>query len=196
MIQQQKKRVQREERILSRLDELNFATREQLQIIEGLGGDRNARRILSEMERDKLLLSVRYERKIYYLSNRGKERIGSNQCKLKRDKIKHTLMRNDMYIKLGMPADWKKEYPIKFGTETIITDAMYKKNGVFHFVEVDNVQTMKTNYEKIKKYKQLSELIKRQYNHAPVLIWYSLSDTRKSKLQDACIKNGLKFKIY
>ena len=193
---QQKKRIQREERILSRLDEMNFATREQLQVIEGLGGDRNARRILNEMERDKLLLSVRYDRKIYYLSNRGKERIGSNQSKLKRDKIKHTLMRNDMYIKLGMPSDWKKEYPVKFGTETIIADAMYQEKGVFHFVEVDNVQTMKTNYDKIKKYKQLFELIKRQYNHVPILIWYSLSDTRKSKLQDACVKNGLKFKIY
>ena len=193
---QQKKRVMREERILSRLDELNFATREQLQIIEGLGGDRNARRILSEMERDKLLLSVRYERKIYYLSNRGKERIGSNQCKLKRDKIKHTLMRNDMYIKLGMPSDWKKEYPIKFGNETIIADAMYRENGVFHFVEVDNVQAMKTNYEKIKKYRELSTLIKKQYNHVPVLIWYTLSETRKVKLHDACVKNGLKFKIY
>mgnify|MGYP001337969445 CR=1 FL=1 len=193
---QQKKRIQREERILSRLDEMNFATREQLQVIEGLGGDRNARRILNEMERDKLLLSVRYDRKIYYLSNRGKERIGSNQSKLKRDKIKHTLMRNDMYIKLGMPSDWKKEYPVKFGTETIIADAMYQEKGVFHFVEVDNVQTMKINYDKIKKYKQLFELIKRQYNHVPILIWYSLSDTRKSKLQDACVKNGLKFKIY
>lgn len=102
---QQEKREQREERILLRLDKLNFATRKQLQIIENLGGDRNAHRILHRMEKSKLLSTVRYEKKIYYLSNRGKERVGSNQSKLKRDKIKHTLMRNDMYIKLGMPAD-------------------------------------------------------------------------------------------
>ncbi|WP_018934327.1 replication-relaxation family protein [Gracilibacillus lacisalsi] len=195
MIQQIEKQ-KREERILLRLDDLNFATREQLQVIESLGGDRNARRILHQMEKDKLLLSVRYEKKIYYLSNRGKERVGSNQSKLKRDKIQHTLMRNDMYIKLGMPNDWKKEVPINFGTETLIPDAMFKLNGIYHFVEIDNVQTMKTNYEKIKKYKELSNMIAKQYKHVPTLIWYSLSETRKRKLEDACVKSNLKYQIY
>lgn len=193
---QQEKREQREERILLRLDKLNFATRKQLQIIENLGGDRNAHRILHRMEKSKLLSTVRYEKKIYYLSNRGKERVGSNQSKLKRDKIKHTLMRNDMYIKLGMPADWKKEQPINFNDTTLIPDATFKRADKFYFVEIDNVQTMRTNYDKIKKYKELSKLIKQQYNHVPTLMWYSLSETRKEKLRAACVKRGLKFKIY
>src|SRR5690625_5486334 len=94
-------RQKREKKILYHLKRLNFAKRKQLQVIENLGGDRNAQRVLKRMEKDRTLLSVRHEQKIYYLSNRGKERIGSNQSRLKRNKIKHTLMRNDLYIKLG-----------------------------------------------------------------------------------------------
>ncbi|WP_163583482.1 replication-relaxation family protein [Gracilibacillus saliphilus] len=192
----QEKRKLREEKILLRLDDLNFATREQLQVLEQLGGDRNAHRILHRMEKEKLLAAVRYEKKIYYLSNRGKERVGSNQRKLKRDKIKHTLMRNDLYIKLGMPNDWRKEVPVKYGENTLIPDAMFKKNGIYCFVEIDNVQTMKTNYEKIKKYKELSRIIAKQYKHVPKVIWYTSSGTRREKLKEACVQNGLKFEIY
>lgn len=195
MIQQEKRRL-REEKILLRLDELNFATRRQLQILENLGGDRNAQRILYRMEKEKLISSIRYEKKIYYLSNRGKERVGSNKSKLKRDKIKHTLMRNDLYIKLNMPSSWENDKTVTFNNEVIIADAMYKEKGIYHFVEIDNVQTMKTNIEKIKKYKELFRIIFNEYRHHPVLVWYSLSDVRKKKLKEACEKYGVKFIIY
>lgn len=193
---QQEKRMRREEKILLRLNELNFATRKQLQIIEDLGGDRNAHRILHRMEKEKLISSIRYERKIYYLSNRGKERVGSNKSKLQRDKIKHTLMRNDLYIKLGMPSSWENEKTVIYNNEVIIPDAIYKEKGIYHFVEIDNVQTMKTNIEKIKKYKELFRIIFNEYRHHPVLVWYSLSDVRKKKLKEACEKYGVKFIIY
>lgn len=194
---QQEKRLEREEKILLRLAELNFATRKQLQIIENLGGDRNARRILHQMEKGKSIKSVRQEQKIYYLSNRGKDRIGVSPGELKRDKIKHTLMLNDLYILLDQPDDWKTEYPINKEDEVfLIPDAMFKRKGQFHFVEIDNTQTMKTNVEKIKKYKELSKNIYRQFKHHPTLIWYSLSPTRKEKLRVACEKAGITFKIY
>ncbi|UFT98075.1 replication-relaxation family protein [Radiobacillus kanasensis] len=193
---QQEKRQMREEKILLRLDEMNFATREQLQSVEDLGGERNAQRILQRMEKSKLINSIRYESKIYYLSNKGKERVGSNQSKLKRDRIKHTLMRNDLYISLGQPKDWKKEYPINFNEDTLIPDAIYTENNVFHFVEIDNVQTMRTNYEKIKRYKELSGMIEKQYRHTPVLVWFCLSETRKEKLKRACEKHRVNYKIY
>src|SRR5690625_4707994 len=134
---QQKKRQKREERILLRLGEFNFATRRQLQITENLGGDRNAQRILQRMEKDRFISSVRREQKIYYLSNRGKERIGSNQSRLQRNKIKHTLMRNDLYIKLNMPSDWKKEVPVNLNNEKLIHDALYMKNIKYIFVYID-----------------------------------------------------------
>src|SRR5690625_5255195 len=189
-------RQKREERILYHLDRLNFATRKQLQVIENLGGDRNAQRVLKRMEKDRTLLSVRHEQKIYYLSNRGKERIGSNQSRLKRNKIKHTLMRNDLYIKLGLPSTWKSEVPINVNGKTLlIADAMYTKGKKYYFVEIDNVQTMRTNYDKIKKYKQLFDMICEQGKY-PILIWYTQSKTRKEKLEKSCKKNGVNYQIY
>src|SRR5690625_5759246 len=76
---QQQKKIQRQERILSRLDDLGYATRKQIQVIEGLGGDRNAHRILHDMEKDKLISSVRREQKVYFLSGSGKNFIGSTK---------------------------------------------------------------------------------------------------------------------
>lgn len=193
---QQKQRQKREERILLRLHDLNFATQRQLQIIENLGGTRNAHRILHRMEKDRVISSIRREQKIYYLSNKGKEQIGSNQPRLGRDNIKHTLMRNDLYIKLGIPKGWKKEARINRNDKTLlVADAMYTKNNKFYFVEIDNVQTMRTNYDKIKKYKEVSDMIYRQYDHYPTLIWYTLSDVRKSKLKNTCEKQGIKYEV-
>lgn len=193
---QQVKRQQREEKILSSLDELTYATREQLQIINNLGGDRNAQRILQRMEKEKLINAVRYEKKIYYLSNKGKQQIGSNQGELKKSQIIHVLMRNDLYIRLGMPKEWYKERPVKWGDNKLIPDATFKQKGEFHFVEIDNKQTMKTNEEKIKKYKELSHVIFQQYNHRPTIIWYSLSEIRKKKLKQLCEKYSIKYRIY
>lgn len=193
---QQVKRQQREEKILSSLDELTYATREQLQIINNLGGDRNAQRILQRMEKEKLINAVRYEKKIYYLSNKGKQQIGSNQGELKKSQIIHVLMRNDLYIRLGMPKEWYKEKQIKWGDNKLIPDVTFRKHGEYHFVEIDNRQTMKTNEEKIKKYKKLSHVIFQQYNHRPTIIWYSLSEIRKKKLKQLCEKYSIKYRIY
>lgn len=192
----QQKRQQREEQILSSLDNLTYATREQLQVINKLGGDRNAQRILARMEKDKLLLVTRLEKKIYYLSNKGKQIIGSNQGTLNKREVVHILMRNDLYIKLGMPDSWKKEWPASWGDNKIIADARFIRAGEYHFVEIDNQQTMATNIEKIKKYKDLSYVIFQQYQHRPTVIWYAASELRKKKLEKLCIKYGLKFQMY
>lgn len=196
MMIQQMKRQQREEEILSRLDDLTYATRKQLQAINNLGGDRNAHRILLEMEKDKLINSIRTEQKVYFLSNKGKELIGSNQGELKKSWITHTLMRNDLYIKLGMPDTWRKEKQVKWGENKLIPDATYMNSGEYHFVEIDNQQTMTKNIDKIKKYKDLSHIIFQQYNHRPTLIWATLSSVRAQKITDACTKEGLKFIVY
>src|SRR5690606_2159831 len=148
------------------------------------------------MEKDKLINSVRYEKKIYYLSNKGKQQIGSNQGELKKSQIIHALMRNDLYIRLGMPKEWHKERPVKWGDNKLIPDVTFKQRGEFHFVEIDNKQTMKTNEEKIKKYKELSHVIFQQYNHRPTIIWYSLSEVRKKKLKQLCEKYSIKYRIY
>lgn len=197
MVQQQRK-IQRHERILLSLDNLTYATREQLQVVNRLGGDRNAHRILNDMEKDGLVKSIRTERKIYYLSNRGKEQIGSNQGELKKSWITHTLMRNDLYIQLGMPETWKKEVPIRFNEKDnfLIPDAMFNKENKFCFIEVDNQQTMKTNNDKIERYGRFFKAMFQQYGEHPSLICYTLSEVRKNKLSEACRKAGIKFAIY
>jgi len=186
----------RDEKILLRLNELTYATRDQLQILENLGGERNAQRIMQRLEKEKYVSSIRYEKKIYYLSKKGQRQIGSEK-ELKKKWIQHTIMRNDLYIKLGMPKDWKKEVNLKMNGELfLVTDAMFTKNGVNHFVEIDNQQTMKNNIDKIRKYKELSSVIFEQFGHYPVLIWYTLSEIRKEKLKETCTKAGVKFVIY
>ncbi|WP_337970033.1 replication-relaxation family protein [Virgibacillus salexigens] len=192
----QLQRQQREEQILLSLDNLTYATREQLQIINSLGGNRNAQRILARMEKEKLLLAARYEKKVYYLSNKGKQGIGSTQGKLNKKEVTHALMRNDLYIKLGMPEKWFKERSVSWGDNKLIPDATFIRNDTYHFVEIDNQQTMVTNKDKIKKYKELSKVIFNQYKHHPILIWYTVSDLRRKKLKESCETIGVKYRIY
>lgn len=193
-------RMLREERIISTLDKLEFANRRQLQIINDLGGDRNANRILSEMERDKSIKSIRTEQKIYYVGNRGKEKVGSNKQTKDKGQVIHTLMRNDMYIHLGMPKDWSPEQPIDFEVEgemnTLIIDAVFTYKGEYQFVEIDNTQTMRTNKNKIDKYKDLSMMIWENDNHTPTLLWYTVSQNRKRLLKEYCEDKGVKAKVY
>ncbi len=179
------RKVSRYEQIQSSLVSLTYATRAQLQAVNDLGGERNARRILLDMERMGYIKSVRLDKKIYYVDTR-----------LKRNEIQHTLMRNDLYIKMGMPKDWAKEKPIRSNGEILlIPDAMFTKRNEYHFVEIDNMQAMRINYDKIKKYKELSKMMFRQYKHHPTLIFYTLSDSRKNKIKSCCNKNGVKVVI-
>jgi hypothetical protein len=191
MLQAEKRRL-REEKILCTLDSLGFATRKQLQLIEQLGGDRNAHRILKEMEKDKLIGSQRTEQKIYYVAARGRDAIGSTKEELRTGKMKHTLMRNELYICLGMPSDWRTEVPVTWGENKLIPDAMYHLKGEVHFVEVDNTQPMRANYDKIKKYSELSRLIFESKKHLPTLIWCTVTAARIVKLEEACKKAAVK----
>lgn len=196
---QSEKRYLREEKILQTLNELGFATRKQLQIIEDLGGDRNAARILSRMEADKAIQSFRREFKIYTLTRRGKEQIGSSKdIKTgENDRLmEHTLMRNDLYIQLGMPGDWRTEFEVQYRDGSIVVDAMFSRNSEWHFVEVDNKQTMRNNYDKLKKYAVLRKDIFQQFNHHPTVIWYTVSETRKQRLEEWMREMGIKGRVY
>lgn len=187
--------MNREEQIMLCLDRFNFATRKQLQIMMQLGGDRNAQRILSRMAKDGHIKFIRAESNIYYLTNKGKERIGKAGSDLGRSQIDHHLMRVDAYIKLGMPTDWINEQAIAVGEDKIIADAMYKKNGVYHFVEIDNTQTLRTNADKLKKYKIVSKGIVEDFFTWPIIVWHTTSDLRKVKLEELCKQEGLKYMI-
>lgn len=92
-----------------------------------------------------------------------------------------------------MPSSWQKEVPLRQNREILlIPDAMFKKNNEYCFVEVDYMQQMKVNYEKIEKYKEVSRMIFRQYKHHPTLIFYTLSESRKDKIRKYSNKIGVK----
>lgn len=189
----------REEKILTTLERLGFANRKQLQVTNNLGGIRNANRILKEMERDKLINSVRYEEKIYYVDYKGQGRI-SNKRQLRKGLILHTLMRNDLYIYFKIPKDWEVERTIDFDykdeSKTIIPDALFTSKGERYFIEVDNTQQMQNNYDKLKSYQQLSKIIMHKEHHTPTIIYYTLTPQRKKLLEKEINKLGLKGHVF
>jgi hypothetical protein len=166
-----------------------------LQKIHNLGGERNARRILSEME--PFLCHFRDGEKIYYLSKEGRQRIGCTKVRKKTLEARHYLMRNDLYIHFNQPAYWKNE--MKIGVKdvvTIITDALFKLNNRYHFVEVDHTQKMSNNEAKVQRYKQLKNtgVFQEQYGHFPQLVWTTTTDYRRKRLEGLC--EGLDAKVF
>ena len=141
-----KRKISRQERILSILADLTYATSSQINNAVGLGSDRNARRILYEMEQDRLVASVRRESKVYYLAGKGGDLIGKNNPRLKRSQIDHAVLRNELRAKLGYPKDWRNEVPIKINGKTIVVaDAVYTEGSRLYFVEIDNQTSMQSN---------------------------------------------------
>ena len=159
------------------------------------------------MEDDELIQSFRLEAKVYYLTKKGRDWIGSEKEVTKTLQVKHYLMRNDMYIFLGYPENFKVEFEYRFkGTinndEILIkkemmlrSDGYYIKGNTPHFLEVDNTQSMKENRKKIELYKHLTTYLS-SVNVTPIIVFYTSSDVRQKKLQDYCKELGVKAEIY
>ncbi len=198
----------RQEEILWTLDKLGFATRSQLQQIHDLGSMRNANRILSNMR--EYLNFFRLFENVYYLNKNGIDFLGLEKEPLKKNmQIEHYLMRNDMYIYYDFPKDWQIEKPIHFKARvdigggifqtkerTIIPDAQFTVNSIYHFLEVDNQQQMKENRKKIELYKELTASIKETYKQTPTIIFYTSSENRKKKLDEWCDRAGLYYHVF
>jgi hypothetical protein len=203
MLSMSEKKKQRQELILSSLSKLKFATREQIQSIHGLGSDRNALRILRELN-DYMHVKTHDGRNVYYLSALGRDVVGTEEEMKWNSQVDHHLMRNDLYIYLGMPRDWEIERRIEFKYQASLTlkdmyvvpDARFIKDGIHHFVEVDRTQSMVENKKKLTLYQHLVPAIKQQYGHTPVLIIYTLTNLRKEKLQALCKEYGISCKVY
>lgn len=188
-----KQKIARQERILSILADLTYATSEQINSLANLGSNRNARRILYEMECDKLIDSVRRESKVYFLANKGSDLIGKENPRLKRSQIDHAVLRNELRAILNFPQDWRNEVPIKINEKIIVVaDAVFTRNNRIYFVEIDNRANMQTNNTKIKKY---ADII-RNLNKPATLVWYTLIESRKIKLRESCEKHGVNCEIY
>ena len=189
-------RVERQEQILMSLDRFGFLSRNQLQRLHRLGGDRNAQKVLKHME--EYLCSFREEGygAVYYLNRIGRQMIGSQKIVRRTLQIRHSLMRTDFYLYMGCPINWKHEVKVTDGNTTIVTDVHFTKNRVHHFLEVDNTQSMAENSAKIKRYKQMFDrgLFQKEFGYFPTLHVVTVSKIRLKRFMDLC--EGLPVKVY
>lgn len=144
-----------------------------------LGSDRNARRVLQQM--NEYLSTFRDTENIYYLNKNGRERVECTKVRKKSVQVQHYLMRNELYIAYGQRSSWKNE--VRFGLKGIaevIADAIFEKDGIYHAVEVDHTQKMTKNRQKIERYRKLRKEM--HFN----LIWITTTEYRRKQLKKLC----------
>jgi len=168
-------------------------TRDQLSQYFKLGKVCNTNRVLRNLS-DYLLHVREGYQTIYYLSKEGRNYVNCEKIRKKGGHVKHIVMRNQFWLFYNCPKDWRNEIKISDGTTSIIVDGMFSRNGFKHFLEVDNLQTMKENREKIKRYKLLMDNIVQQMGYYPTVVWLTTTELRRRQLQDAC--QGLKFQVF
>lgn len=184
---------QREEQILLLLKRFDFLTRDQLNQYFQFGTVRNANYVLKKLSDYLMTIREGYQT-IYYLNKEGREYVECNKVRKKSSQVQHIIMRNDFWFFCGCPGDWKNEVKISNGDVSVIADAVFTRNGFYHFLEVDRTQPMKENKAKIEHYKRLSESLVRNFNYYPTLIWLTTTNHRRTQLERLC--NGLKVKVY
>lgn len=195
MKHQKLKQKARHIEILSSLSKLEFASRRQLQAIHCLGSIRNANRILKDLTPYCHVTSHNREY-VYYLNKKGMALLGIHaKERKKKHQFEHILLRNEAWMWLGFP-DWKTEQVIQFRYQneekTIVPDAYYVKDQVPYFVEIDRLQHMKVNEEKIQYYGLITKIYRKQNNIVPNVLFFTISDYREKKLEDY----GVKYNVY
>ncbi|KRE70969.1 hypothetical protein ASL11_10815 [Paenibacillus sp. Soil750] len=180
----------REEAILLSLKKLDYLSRSQLQRLHDLSGDRNARKVLDNMKQ--YISSFRGENRenIYHLNKLGRERVGSEVIRQKMNQAGHYLMRAGAYIHYDGNEDWRNE--LKFSVPevvTVIPDSYFRYNQKRHFLEVDHLQHMNKNREKIERYKKLhaTGVLQKKIGYFPRLVWVTLTESRKQQLTEWAI---------
>jgi len=189
------------------IDRLHLATIKHLRGIHDLKSYRNACRILNKLEP---YTSTTYfnKEKVFYLNKCGRDLIGSEKEVKRNQNIEHTLLRNDAYIYLNCPLDWQSEAVIEYEVEQpnnhgiiirgmsvatkskLVTDAMYKRNGYTHLVEIDNTRDMKDNLKKVKSYADCFK-----YLDTPRLEIFTTTLDRKRKFEKWLLEYKLRGEV-
>lgn len=180
----------REESILLSLKKLDYLSRSQLQRLHDLSGDRNARKVLDNMKQFIACFRGENRENIYHLNKTGRERVGSEVIRQKTNQAGHYLMRADAYIHYAGNEDWRNE--LKFSVSdvvTVIPDAYFRFNQKRQFLEIDHLQHMNKNREKIERYKKLRDtgVLQKKIGYYPRLIWVTLTESRKEQLTEWCV---------
>lgn len=139
------------------------------------------------------LCSVRLYEKVYYLSKEGRERVGCEKVLKKTNQVMHYLMRNDLYLAFGCPSTWKNEVKLEVANEvTVIADALFINEKRYCICEIDHLQKMSVNREKIKKYRRLIEL--NVFERQPAFLWVTMTEYRRKELLK--LMEGLAVNVY
>jgi hypothetical protein len=190
---------ERVETILQTIDRLGIVKIKHLQEIHQLNY-RNTCRIISTQLRPFIHETYFQKEKVIYLNKKGREFIASEKEELKVSyQTLHSLMRNEVYIHFQCPYDWKSEYALLtsvkapssfviFGEglspinkKTVVCDAVFKRNGYFYLIEVDNERKMIDNKKKIDSYREVLPAYKEE---TPMLYFFTKTESRKRKLEE------------
>jgi hypothetical protein len=135
--------------------------------------------------------------KVIYLNKKGRELIGSTK-EVNNHLMQHTFLRNEVYIYFGCPRDWKNEHPLETtimpentfniqlkgfnlgSKKKVICDAVFKRNGYLHLIEVDNARKMIDNKKKIETYREILPAFKEE---TPILYIFTTTEDRKRKFE-------------
>ncbi|MBT2599070.1 MULTISPECIES: replication-relaxation family protein [unclassified Oceanobacillus] len=190
------KSLRRQEQILLTFKNFDYLTISQLQRLHDLKSYRNAHRVINQLES---FLNVFKDDgvNVYYLNKEGREAVNSSYVRTKLTTAKHYIMRNDLYIHLGMPKSWQNEIKMISGANTskeiiVVADAHYINSNKHYVVEVDNLQKMQKNKIKIDKYRTLIQ--RNAFKGMPMLIWVTTTQYRQSVLKELC--EGLDCTVY
>ncbi|MFL1998335.1 replication-relaxation family protein [Lysinibacillus irui] len=183
----------RDEKILLLLQQFDFLNRDQINKYFNLGKVCNTNRVLRNLSEYLLNIREGYQT-IYYLSQAGRTYVDCQKVRKKGSHVKHIVMRNQFWLFYNCPKDWQNEVKISNGNCSVVTDAMFTRNGFKYFLEVDNLQTMKANRDKITRYKDLMTSLLQQFGYIPTLVWLTTTELRKKQLEEAC--RGLKCLVY
>lgn len=184
---------QRDEQILLLLKKFDFLTRDQLNAYFKLGTVRNTNYVLRNLSEYLKTIRDGYQ-SIYYLSREGREYVDCEKIRKKGGHVQHVIMRNEIWLHFKCPKDWKNEVKISDEKTSVVADAVFTRNGFYHFLEVDNLQSMKENRAKINRYKELLDSLVKQFGYFPTLVWLTTTEHRRKQLESAC--NGLNFKVF
>lgn len=204
--------LERVEMILQSIDKLGAVSVKQLYEILPIGSYRHTCRVVNQL--GEYLHTVRTNQKIVYLNTAGRKLIGSDKEVKKSVLFDHMLLANQAFIYYNCPSDWKREYAIETAQEqgfsfaiqvkgltvkskkTIVPDAIFKRDGYVHLVEIDNTRTMHDNRKKINKYKEMWLDIKKQFGAQPKLCVFTHSEKRKKEFAQLCGKLPYEIKTY
>ncbi|MDY0394810.1 replication-relaxation family protein [Virgibacillus halophilus] len=173
---------ERQEQILLSLKRFDYLTVKQLQQLHDLKGNRNAYRVMKQLE--PYLHTFKDDGvNIYYLNKKGREAVACDKERKKLTTARHYIMRNNLYIHLDQPANWENEVKITLDPISVIADAHFITNR-HYLVEIDHVQKMKANEKKIEKYRRLIE--RNAFKGMPGVIWVTTTPYRRDRLMELC----------